>query len=121
MAWIRTSPQSQRNDSTGSILVRPTQRRVHHLGAHELLLEHTSQLVADFVIMCAGELPAHKILSSISARVMLGYSSQVLVEVQTLLQLAIGGGLKVSEGRRGLSISTACVWTLLALDQYSDV
>jgi hypothetical protein len=121
MAWIRTSPQSQRNDSTGSMLVSPTQRRVHHLGAHELLLEHTSDCVADFVIIRAGELPGDKILSSIFARVTLGYLSQIFVEVQTLMQLAIGGGLEVSEGRRGLSISTASFWNTLALDQYSDV
>ena len=121
MAWISTSPQSQRNDSTGSILVRPTQRRVHHLGAHELLLEHASQLVADFVIMCAGEFPGDKILSSIFARVMLGHLSQIFVEVQTLIQLAIAGGLLVCNGRLGLSISLASFLTRWTLDQHSDV
>ena len=79
---ISTSSESQRDDNAGSMLVLSTQCRVHHLRAHELLLEHAAQL--DFIIVHSWE-----IFSSVVIGVVLSHLPQVLVEISTLTWLGV--------------------------------
>ena len=59
-----------------------THSRVHHLGAHELLLEHAAQL--DFIIVHSWE-----IFGSVVIGVVLSHLPQVLVEISTLAWLGV--------------------------------